>query len=96
MLVVLQRLVGEAADQSETANLERTGCERAASLGAEHNRTQAAGCSASAQLVLGDQVLQLIEQIVRRMAGRLADRFAGMARGAGRLVGSVRFRVLFL
>ena len=86
LLVVLVRLVGKAADQRQAAELDGAASQRAAGAGAEDQRAEPAERCAGAQLVVGDQLLDLRHQLLRRAAGHLAR---GLAHAIGRAGGLV-------
>src|SRR5262249_15358230 len=86
LLVVLVGLVGKAADQRETAKFDSAACQRAARARAEDQRAEPAERRTRAHLVVGDQLLDLRHQFLRRAAGHLTDGVARTAGRTGRLV----------
>ena len=81
LLVILIGLVGEAADQRETAEPGGAARKRAAGACAEDQCAEAAERRAGSQLVAGDQVLQLGDEFVERLA--VACPMASRARSEG-------------
>ena len=90
LLVVLVGLVGEAADQRQPAELDGTGRERPAGSRAEQDGSEAAQRCAGAELVVGDQVADLLHQLLRRLAGGAPERIARVSGGAGGIIDAAR------